>query len=49
MKKKTQIKKEDSPFLFHHKKRIKGQFWLQMITLHKRTGVSFKTNTYLAG
>ena len=47
--KKHKLKKEESPFLFHHKKRTKGQFWLQMIILHKRTGASFKTNTYLAG
>ena len=48
MRKKHKLKKEESPFLFHHKKRTKGQFWLQMIILHKRTGASFKTNTYLA-
>lgn len=49
MRKKHKLKKEESPFLFHHKKRTKGQFWLQMIILYKRTGASFKTNTYLAG
>ena len=46
--KKHKLKKGESPFLFHHKKRTKGQFWLQIIILHKGTGVSFKTNTSLA-
>ena len=46
MRKKHKLKKEESPFSLHHKKRTKGQFWLQMIILHKRTGASFKTNIF---
>ena len=36
-------KKGASPILFHRKNTIKGQFWLQIITLCEGNGASMKT------
>ena len=38
--------KRGSPFLFHHKKTSKGQFWLQMTFSRKGTGVSFEKTPF---